>query len=56
METEKEILEIKLALLKNNKNYKDMVRRLEKMEAFFDNIYEITTILNKENDDGMVNW
>ena len=35
--------------------YEDLNNRMLKMEAFFENIYEITTILNEEKNNGMVN-
>ena len=58
-----ENLEIIVAHLKKDSHppvftkeqYDKLDERVKTMEAFFDNIYEITTILNKENDDGMVN-
>ena len=32
-----------------------LVEKVEVINTFFDNIYEITTITNEENDNGMVN-
>ena len=65
MYTRKGILKIKKEIKKLKKDshppvfkkdtYEDLNNRVLKLEAFFDNIYEIGAISEKENNNGMVN-
>lgn len=56
LKLKKEIKKLKKDLHIQNKVVESANESVQKMEAFFDNIYEITTILNEENEnDRMVN-
>tara|TARA_R100001443_G_C3344800_1_gene175338 strand:+ start:1011 stop:1202 length:192 start_codon:yes stop_codon:yes gene_type:complete len=63
MAVDKDILKIKKEIKKLKKDLQSMKKEMQivsvsnqEMKAFFENIYEITTIINEENDnDRMAN-